>query len=55
VSVGGFVFSGRELAQAIARSSRLEGARMRFAPAQTADLTMRDLEGLIGQADLDYN
>ena len=46
---GGFVYSDHELAQAITRSSRLEEARMRFAPAQpTPDFTMRDLEALIG-------
>ena len=46
---GGFVYSDHELAQVITRANRLEEARARFTPApKPADLTMRDLEALIG-------
>lgn len=46
---GGFAYSDHELAQVITRANRLEEARVRFAPAPAApDLTMRDLEALIG-------
>ena len=46
---GGFVYSDHELEQVITRARRLEEARARFAPQpRTADLTMRDLEALIG-------
>ena len=46
---GGFAYSDHELAQVITRSSRLEEARARFAPAPPKpDLTMRDIEALIG-------
>ena len=46
---GGFAFSDHELAQVITRANRLEEARARFSPKpQTPDLTMRDLEALIG-------
>ena len=46
---GGFAYSDHDLAQVITRANRLEEARARFAPAQkTPELTMRDLEALIG-------
>ena len=46
---GGFVYSEVEIAQEIARAARLDEARARFSPRPpTADLTMRDLEALIG-------
>ena len=46
---GGFAYSDHDLAQVIARANRLEEARARFAPTQkTPELTMRDLEALIG-------
>jgi hypothetical protein len=46
---GGFAFSDHDLAQVITRANRLEQARAHFAPRPAApDLTMRDLEALIG-------